>query len=58
MLGQPAGNAVRPGSDLLFLVRRDGRLDPVTGGSTPLPRPGGTVVLLAPGGRGTESPPE
>ena len=40
VLGQPAGDAVPPGSDLLFLVRRDGRLDPVTEGSTPLPRPG------------------
>ncbi|MEU3226447.1 cation:proton antiporter [Streptomyces sp. NPDC006976] len=49
VLAQPAGDAVPPGSDLLFLVRRDGRLDPVTGGSTPLPRLGDTVVLLAPG---------
>ena len=58
VLGQPARDALRPGSDLLFLVRRDGRLDPVTGSSTPLPRPGDTAVLLAPGRRGTESPPE
>jgi NhaP-type Na+/H+ or K+/H+ antiporter len=55
VLGQPAGDAVRPGSDPLFLVRRDGRLDPVTAGSTPLPRPGDTVVLLTPGGRAGES---
>jgi NhaP-type Na+/H+ or K+/H+ antiporter len=55
---QPAGDAPRPGSDLLFLVRRDGRLDPVTGGSTPSPRPGDTAVLLAPGLEGTESPTE
>ncbi|MFB0619070.1 cation:proton antiporter [Streptomyces sp. AGS-58] len=58
VLGQPARDALPPSSDLLFLVRRDGRLDPVTGGSAPLPRPGDTVVLLAPGARGTESPRE
>ncbi|WP_327578791.1 MULTISPECIES: hypothetical protein [unclassified Streptomyces] len=39
-----------------FLVRRDGRLDPVTGGSTPAPRPGDMAVLPAPGRRGSESP--
>ncbi|EDY53507.1 MULTISPECIES: cation:proton antiporter [Streptomyces] len=49
VLAQPAAKALPPGSDLLFLVRRDGRLDPVTEGSTPLPRPGDTVVLLTPG---------
>ncbi|MFG2470724.1 cation:proton antiporter [Streptomyces canus] len=56
VLGQPAGDVVRPGSDPLFLVRRDGRLDPVTAGSTPLPRPGDTVVLLTPGERAGENP--
>ncbi|MFF1392368.1 cation:proton antiporter [Streptomyces sp. NPDC058287] len=56
VLGQPAGDARLPGSALLFLVRRDGRLDPVTGGSTPLPRPGDTAVLLAPGRQGSGSP--
>ncbi|MCX5440392.1 MULTISPECIES: sodium:proton antiporter [unclassified Streptomyces] len=56
VLGRPAGDALLPGGDLLFLVRRDGRLDPVTEGSTPLPRPGDTAVLLAPGGRGSERP--
>ncbi|MET7695492.1 cation:proton antiporter [Streptomyces sp. NPDC005483] len=54
--GQPAADALPPGSDLLFLVRGDGRLDPVTGGTTPVPRPGDTAVLLGPGGRGTEDP--
>ncbi|MEX1652058.1 cation:proton antiporter [Streptomyces pseudovenezuelae] len=58
VLGQPADNALRPGSDLLFLVRRDGRLDPVTGGSAPSPRPGDTAVLLGPGRRGTDGPAE
>jgi len=57
VLGQPAGDPVRPGSDPLFLVRRDGRLDPVTVGSSPLPRPGDTVVLLTPGGRADKVPP-
>ncbi|MDF6041487.1 cation:proton antiporter [Streptomyces sp. JH14] len=40
--------------DLLFLVRGDGRLTPVTEASRPLPRPGDVAVLLtpaAPGGR-------
>ncbi|MFF0449954.1 hypothetical protein ACFYT4_26705 [Streptomyces sp. NPDC004609] len=58
VLSQPAGDALPPGCDLLFLVRPDGRLEPVTEGSGPVPRPGDTVVLLAPGGRGAESPPE
>ncbi|MGW2519001.1 hypothetical protein ACWC09_18720 [Streptomyces sp. NPDC001617] len=49
VLGQPADYALRPGSDLLFLVRRDGRLDPVTEAHTPHPRPGDTAVLLTPG---------
>ncbi|MFB7708134.1 hypothetical protein [Streptomyces sp. NPDC056105] len=49
-------DALLPGSALLFLVRRDGRLDPDTGGSTPLPRPGDTAVLPAPGRRGSKNP--
>jgi hypothetical protein len=56
VLGQPADDAVRPGSDPLFLVRRDGRIDPVAAGRAPMPRPGDTVVLLTPGGRAGESP--
>ncbi|MFI1255127.1 cation:proton antiporter [Streptomyces netropsis] len=52
VLAQPAGGVLPPGCDLLFLVRPDGRLDPVTEGSTPLLGPGDTVVLLAPGTRG------
>ncbi|MFE4248030.1 hypothetical protein ACFRU3_00845 [Streptomyces sp. NPDC056910] len=39
-----------------FLVRWDGRLDPVTGGGRPPPRPGDMAVLPAPGRRGSESP--
>ncbi|KUJ65573.1 sodium:proton exchanger [Streptomyces albus subsp. albus] len=49
VLALPAGDAPPPGSDPLFLVRPDGRLDPVTEGSTPLPGPGDTAVLLVPG---------
>ncbi|MFF1905968.1 cation:proton antiporter [Kitasatospora sp. NPDC058218] len=58
VLAQPAGDALPPGYRQLFLVRRDGRLDPVTEGNTPLARPGDTVVLLAPGGRHTARPSE
>ncbi|MFI2077842.1 MULTISPECIES: cation:proton antiporter [Streptomyces] len=58
VLARPAGAALPPGGDLLFLVRPDGRLDPVTDAGTPLPGPGDTVVLLAPGGRGTARTPE
>ncbi|WP_432166366.1 hypothetical protein [Streptomyces sp. bgisy031] len=54
VLGRPAGNSLPPGSDLLFLVRRDGRLDPVVQGSTPQPWPGDVAVLLTPGRRSTE----
>ncbi|MFD4693099.1 cation:proton antiporter [Streptomyces sp. NPDC058463] len=50
VLTQPADGALPPGCDLLFLVRPDGRLDPVTEASAPQPEPGDMVVLLAPGG--------
>ncbi|MFI1888451.1 cation:proton antiporter [Streptomyces jumonjinensis] len=56
VLARPAGAALPHGSDLLFLVRPDGRLDPVTEAGAPLPGPGDTAVLLAPGGRGAERP--
>lgn len=57
VLAQPARGALPHGSDVLFLVRPDGRLDPVTEAARPLPGPGDTIVLLTPGGRGGESPP-
>ncbi|MFD5593451.1 cation:proton antiporter [Streptomyces griseorubiginosus] len=52
VLAQPADGVLPPGCELLFLVRPDGRLDPVTRTGKPLPRSGDTAVLLAPGGRG------
>ncbi|MET9908416.1 cation:proton antiporter [Streptomyces sp. NPDC006476] len=58
VLAQPAGAALPHGSDMLFLVRPDGRLDPVTEAHGPRPGPGDTVVLLTPGGGGTEGPPK
>ncbi|MER5510528.1 cation:proton antiporter [Streptomyces sp. NPDC002766] len=58
VLAQPADGVLPPGCELLFLVRPDGRLDPVTQTGRPLPRPGDTVVLLAPGGRGAARHPE
>ncbi|MDV9186794.1 cation:proton antiporter [Streptomyces sp. SR27] len=57
LLAQPVGSERPPGSDLLFLVRPGGRLDPVTEVGTPLPDPGDTVILLAPGRRGTAARP-
>jgi len=44
----PAGGPVPPGSDLLFVVRRGERLEPVTDGTTPRPEQGDTLVLLTP----------
>ncbi|WP_327747711.1 hypothetical protein [Streptomyces europaeiscabiei] len=58
VLAQPFGDALPSGCALLFLVRPDGRLDPVTQGSGQLPGPGDTVVLPVPGGPGAEGPPE
>jgi len=39
-------SSVPAGSDLLFLVRADGRLDPVTRAGPPEPQAGDTMVLL------------
>ncbi|MET7739434.1 cation:proton antiporter [Streptomyces sp. NPDC005385] len=44
----PAGEGVPDGHALLFLVRPDGRLDPVTRTRTPEPGAGDTAVLLGP----------
>ncbi|MEU9130908.1 cation:proton antiporter [Kitasatospora sp. NPDC048540] len=48
IVARSADAALPPGGDLLFLVRGDGRLDPVTDASRPLPGPGDSVVVLVP----------
>ncbi|WP_406375883.1 sodium:proton exchanger [Streptomyces sp. NBC_00647] len=45
---RPAGEGVPAGHALLFLVRPDGRLDPVTRTRTPQPGAHDTVILLGP----------
>ncbi|MFD6751596.1 sodium:proton exchanger, partial [Streptomyces anthocyanicus] len=45
---RPAGEGVPDGHALLFLVRPDGRLDPVTRTRTPEPGSGDTAVVLGP----------
>jgi NhaP-type Na+/H+ or K+/H+ antiporter len=45
---QAASDGIPPGGDLLFLVRADGRLDPVTQVGPPEPQAGDTMVLLGP----------
>jgi NhaP-type Na+/H+ or K+/H+ antiporter len=43
-----ADGAIAAGSDLLFLIDREGRLRPVTTSGAPTPEPGDTVVVLGP----------
>ena len=43
-----ADGVPRAGQDLLFVVRADGQLVPVTQTSTPTPQPGDTLVSLGP----------
>ena len=45
---RPAADSVPDGYDLLFVVRTDGRLVPVTDRDRPSPEPGDTLVLLGP----------
>ncbi|WP_406341519.1 cation:proton antiporter [Streptomyces sp. NBC_01578] len=45
---RPADQAAPAGWDMLFLLRGDGRLEPVTEANRPLPGPGDLAVLLAP----------
>lgn len=45
---RPAGNGIPDGHALLFLVRPDGRLDPVTDTRTPVPEARDTAILLGP----------
>ena len=46
---QPAGHAVPDGSALLFVLRRNGQLEPATATGRPSPRVGETLILLGPG---------
>jgi len=45
---QPTDGGIPTGSDLLFLVRANGTLAPVTHTSTPAPKEGDTMILLGP----------
>jgi NhaP-type Na+/H+ or K+/H+ antiporter len=47
---QPADGGAPADGTLLFLVRADGRLAPVTSNGPPQPQPGDTMVLLGPDG--------
>ncbi|MEU9095864.1 cation:proton antiporter [Streptomyces sp. NPDC048428] len=47
-VAQPAGGGLPSGHELLFVVRPDGRLVPVTDARTPAPEPDDTVILLRP----------
>lgn len=46
---RPESQPRPPGYDALFVVRRDGRLEPVTGDRPAAAHQGDTVVLLGPG---------
>jgi NhaP-type Na+/H+ or K+/H+ antiporter len=45
-VNRAADGGIPAGMDLFFLVRADGKLNPVTADSTPAPREGDTMVLL------------
>ena len=49
---QSSDDGIPPATDLLFLINPGGTLIPVTGSHSPDPRPGDTLVLLGPGGKG------
>ena len=46
VVNRPGDDGIPPGMELLFLVRADGKLMPVTRAGVPVPQPGGTMVLL------------
>lgn len=48
VVNRPGDDGIPPGMELLFLVRADGKLMPVTRAGVPVPQPGGTLVLLEP----------
>ena len=45
---RPADGGIPAGADLLFLVRANGALAPITHTSTPAPKEGDTMILLGP----------
>ncbi|MGW2558721.1 cation:proton antiporter [Streptomyces sp. NPDC001514] len=55
-LVMPADQAPPSGYDRLFVVRADGRLDPVTEAEAPVPGTGDRAVLLGPGKAGAREP--
>ena len=48
VVNRPGDDGIPPGMELLFLVRADGKLMPVTRVGVPVPQPGATMVLLEP----------
>jgi hypothetical protein len=46
VVNRPADGGVPAGTELLFLVRADGKLIPVTRADTPAPQSGDIMVLL------------
>jgi hypothetical protein len=48
-IGLQPGDSPAPGGTLLFRVRADGKLAPVTPAGPPDPQPGDTMVVLGPG---------
>jgi NhaP-type Na+/H+ or K+/H+ antiporter len=46
VVSRPADGQLPAGTDLLFLVKPDGKLIPVTSSSTPAPRSGDTMIVL------------
>jgi hypothetical protein len=51
---QPTDGGALPDGNLLFLVRADGRLAPVTRSGPPEPEAGDTMVLLGPAAHSAE----
>jgi NhaP-type Na+/H+ or K+/H+ antiporter len=47
VVNRPGDDGIPPGMELLFLVRADGKLMPVTRARPPAPQPGDTMILLS-----------